>query len=144
MRQALGPGALGRPRWSGWRGRLGGGSGWGTHVNPWLFHFSVWQNSLQIKKIKKIVLSYFWISYELEIISSSLFMISFIFCLIQPSIGLSILIFFPKEQSFGFINFMGFLLSPYLSTPTLALISISTFLCVCCHFPSFLNCVQLY
>ena len=25
----------------------------GTHVNPWLFHFNVWQNSLQIKKINK-------------------------------------------------------------------------------------------
>ena len=53
MRQALGPGALGRPRGSGWRGRWEGGSGWGTHVNPWLFHFNVWQNPLQIKKIKK-------------------------------------------------------------------------------------------
>ena len=31
-------------------GRGVGGSGWGTHVNPWLFHFNVWQNSLQIKK----------------------------------------------------------------------------------------------
>ena len=41
MRQALGPGALGRPRGSGWRGRWEGGSGWGTHVNPWLFHFNV-------------------------------------------------------------------------------------------------------
>ena len=53
MRQALGPGALGRPRGIGWRGKLEGGSGWGTHVNPWLFHSNVWQNSLQIKKIKK-------------------------------------------------------------------------------------------
>ena len=50
MRQALGPGALGKPRGSGWRGRWEGGSGWETHVNPWLFHFNVWQNSLQIKK----------------------------------------------------------------------------------------------
>ena len=41
MRQALGPGALGRPRGIGWRGRWEGGSGWGTHVNPWLFHFNV-------------------------------------------------------------------------------------------------------
>ena len=47
MRQALGPGALGRPRGIGWRGRWEGGSGWGTHVNPWLFHFNVWQNPLQ-------------------------------------------------------------------------------------------------
>ena len=29
MRQALGPGALGRPGGSGWRGRWEGGSGWG-------------------------------------------------------------------------------------------------------------------
>ena len=51
MRQALGPGALGKPRGSGWRGRWEWGSGWGTHVNPWLFHFSVWQNSLQKKNL---------------------------------------------------------------------------------------------
>ena len=50
MRQALGPGALGRPRGSWWRGKWVGGSGWGTHVNPWLFHFNVWKNSLQKKK----------------------------------------------------------------------------------------------
>ena len=50
MRQALGPGALRKPRGSGWRGRWEGGSGWGTHVNPWLFHFNVWQNPLQKKK----------------------------------------------------------------------------------------------
>ena len=50
MRQVLGPGALGRPRGIGWRGRWEGGLGWGTHVNPWLFHFNVWQNPLQYKK----------------------------------------------------------------------------------------------
>ena len=53
MRQALRPGVLGKPRGSVWRGRCEGGLGWGTHVNPWLFHFNVWQNSLQIKKINK-------------------------------------------------------------------------------------------
>ena len=37
------------PGGRGWRGRWEGGSGWGTHVNPWLFHFNVWQNPLQIK-----------------------------------------------------------------------------------------------
>ena len=42
MRQVLGPGALGRPRGIGWRGRWEGGSGWGTHVNPWLIHVNVW------------------------------------------------------------------------------------------------------
>ena len=41
MRQALGPGALGRARGIGWRGRWEGGAGWGTHVNPWLIHFNV-------------------------------------------------------------------------------------------------------
>ena len=34
MRQALRPGALGRPRGIGWRGRWEEGSRWGTHVNP--------------------------------------------------------------------------------------------------------------
>ena len=52
MRQALGPGALGKPRGNGWRGRWEGGLGWGTHVNPWVFHFNVWQNPPQIKKKK--------------------------------------------------------------------------------------------
>ena len=41
MRQMLGPGALGRPRGIGGRGRWEGGSGWGTHVNPWLIHVNV-------------------------------------------------------------------------------------------------------
>ena len=41
MRQVLGPGAMGKPRGSGWGGRWEGGSEWGTHVNPWLFHFNV-------------------------------------------------------------------------------------------------------
>ena len=54
MRQALGPGALGRPRGIGRRGRWEGGSGWETHVNPWLFHFNVGQNPLQYKKLKKL------------------------------------------------------------------------------------------
>ena len=41
MRQALGPGALGRPGGSGWRGRWERGSGWGRHVNSRPFHFNV-------------------------------------------------------------------------------------------------------
>ena len=41
MRQLLRAGALGRPRGIGWRGRWEGGSGWGTHVNPWLIHVNV-------------------------------------------------------------------------------------------------------
>ena len=53
MRQVLGPGALGRPRGIGWRGRWEGGSGWGwgTHVNPWLIHVDVWQKPLQYCKV---------------------------------------------------------------------------------------------
>ena len=41
MRQALGPGALGRPGGIVWRGRWEEGLGWRTHVDPWLFHFNV-------------------------------------------------------------------------------------------------------
>ena len=51
MRQVLGAGALGRPRGMGWRGRRELGSGWGTHVNPWLIHVNVWQNPLQCCKV---------------------------------------------------------------------------------------------
>ena len=51
MRQVLGAGALGRPRGMGWEGRREGGSGWGTHVNPWLIHVSVWQKPLQYYKV---------------------------------------------------------------------------------------------
>ena len=51
MRQVLGAGALGRPRGMGWGGRQEGGSGWGTHVNPWLIHVSVWQKPLQYCKV---------------------------------------------------------------------------------------------
>ena len=40
-----------------WDEEVGGGSGWGTHVHPWLIHVNVWQkppqyctvNSLQLK-----------------------------------------------------------------------------------------------
>ena len=30
---------------------VGGGSGWGTHVNPWLIHVNVWQKPLQCCKV---------------------------------------------------------------------------------------------
>ena len=56
MRQVLRPGALGRPRGSGWRGRREGGSGWGTHVNPWLIHVNVWQKPLQYCKVVSLQL----------------------------------------------------------------------------------------
>ena len=47
----LGAGALGRPRGMGWGGSWEGGSGWGTHVNPWLIHVNVWQKPLQYCKV---------------------------------------------------------------------------------------------
>ena len=51
MRQVLRHGALGRPRGIRWRGRWEGQSGWGTHVNPWLIHVSIWQKPLQYCKV---------------------------------------------------------------------------------------------
>ena len=35
----------------GWGGRWEQGSGWGTHVNPWLIHVNVWQKPLQYCKV---------------------------------------------------------------------------------------------
>ena len=49
MRQVLGAGMLGCPRGMGWGGWVGG-SGWGTHVNPWLIHVNIWQKPLQYCK----------------------------------------------------------------------------------------------
>ena len=51
MRQVLRAGALGRPRGKGWGGRREWGSGWGTHVNPWLIHVNVWQKPPQYYKV---------------------------------------------------------------------------------------------
>ena len=34
-----------------WGGKWEGHSGWGTHVNPWLIHISVWQKPLQYCKV---------------------------------------------------------------------------------------------
>ena len=56
MRQVLRAGALGRPRGMGWGGRREGGSGWGTHVDPWLIHVNVWQKSLQYCKVIRLQL----------------------------------------------------------------------------------------
>ena len=69
MRQALRPGALGKPRGSGWRGRWEEGSGWETHINPWLFHFNVWQNPPQIKKKSKKEYIYVYIYIYKEYIA---------------------------------------------------------------------------
>ena len=56
MRQVLRAGALGRPRGMGLGGRQEWGSGWGTHVNPWLIHVNVWQKPLQYCKVTSLQL----------------------------------------------------------------------------------------
>ena len=56
MRQVLRAGALGRPKGMGWGVRWEGGSGWGTHVNPWLIHVNVWQKPLQYCKVVSLQL----------------------------------------------------------------------------------------
>ena len=51
MRQVLRAGALGWPRGMGWGERWQGGSGWGTHVNPWLILVNILQKPLQYCKV---------------------------------------------------------------------------------------------
>ena len=67
MRQELGPGALGKARGNGWRGRWEWGLGWGKHVNPWLFHLNVWQNPPQIKEKRKKMVNV--MSYKVPMVS---------------------------------------------------------------------------
>ena len=49
--RVLRAGALGWPRGMRWGGRWEWGSGWGTHVHPWLIHVNVWQKPLQYCKV---------------------------------------------------------------------------------------------
>ena len=56
MRQVLRAGALRRPRGMGWGERRAGGSGWETHVDPWLIHVNVWQKPLQYCKVVSLQL----------------------------------------------------------------------------------------
>ena len=74
--RVLRAGALGWLWEMGWGGRWEGGSGWGTHVHPWLIHVNVWQKppqyckviSLQLKfflKRKKKFYEKFWAGYEM-------------------------------------------------------------------------------
>ena len=51
MRQGAQGWCTGMARGMGWGGRWEGGSGWGTHVHPWLIHVNVWQKSLQYCKV---------------------------------------------------------------------------------------------
>ena len=40
----------------GW-GVWAGGSGWGTHIHPWLIHVTVWQKPLQCCKVISLQLN---------------------------------------------------------------------------------------
>ena len=62
MKQIASPGLMyetgcsGLVHWDdpeGWDGEGGEreGSGWGTHVHPWLIHVNVWQKPLQYDKV---------------------------------------------------------------------------------------------
>ena len=42
--------------WDGMGKEVGGGSGWGTHVHPWLIHINVWQKPLQYCKVISLLL----------------------------------------------------------------------------------------
>ena len=37
---------------------VGGGSGWGTHVHPWLIHVNVWQKPPQYCNVISLQLKY--------------------------------------------------------------------------------------
>ena len=50
MKQGTQTGALGQPRGMGWGGRWERGSGWGTHVHPWLIHVS----SVQFSSVQSL------------------------------------------------------------------------------------------
>ena len=43
----------------GWGGRWEQGSGWGTHVHPWLIHMNVWQKPQQYCKVISLQLKIF-------------------------------------------------------------------------------------
>ena len=49
---------LGQPWGMGWGGRWEGGSGWGTHVHPWLIHVHVSQNPAQYCKVISLQLKF--------------------------------------------------------------------------------------
>ena len=57
--RVLRAGALGWLWGMGWGGRWEGGSGWGTHVHPWLIHVNVWQKPRQYCKLINLLLNNF-------------------------------------------------------------------------------------
>ena len=59
--RVLSAGALGWPWGMGRGGRWEGGSGWGTHVHPWLIHVMYGKNTLQHCKVISLHLNKFFI-----------------------------------------------------------------------------------
>ena len=50
MRQGAQDWCTGMTQRDGMGMEVGGGSGWGTHVHPWLIHVNVWENHYNIVK----------------------------------------------------------------------------------------------
>ena len=48
-----------------WGGRWERGSGWGTHVHPWLIHVNVWQKPLQYCRVISLQLKQINLKKEL-------------------------------------------------------------------------------
>ena len=51
MRQGAQDWCTGMTQRDGMGMEVGEGSGWGTHVHPWLIHVNVWQKPLQYCKV---------------------------------------------------------------------------------------------
>ena len=64
-------GALGWPRRMGWGGSWEEGSGWGTHVHPWLIHVNVWQKPLQYCKVISLQLKINKLNKKYKIIGTT-------------------------------------------------------------------------
>ena len=111
MRQVLRAGALGRPRGMGWRGRWEGGSGWGTHANPWLIPVNVWQKTLQYCKVISLQLIkikgkkdlFFFDSFFLCILATSSCYLLLLLgvCHFCPLLFLSLYVVFPFYLQFS-------------------------------------------
>jgi len=50
----------------GWGGRWEDGSGWGTHVHPWMIHVNVWQKPPQYCKVISFQLKFLKIKINLK------------------------------------------------------------------------------
>ena len=78
MKQGVQGWCTGMTERDGMRRTVRGGSGWGTHVHPWLIHVNVWQNpplyckviSLQLKK-KGMGVVRGWVEREMRLLYSS-------------------------------------------------------------------------